>query len=209
MVSKSKFARRKPRRRKAFLDQRKRFLVFAEGEVTEREYFEDLARRYRQAVVVEVDRRTGDPKKLVELAAERLKEAKRNARKERDDNIVFDEVWCVYDIDDHKRVPDARQQARDNGIKIAVSNPCFELWGLLHYQDQTAEIARQDLASRLRKHVKGYKKHLPLDELAERYEQARDRAVALDGEWEELGEPGKNPSTGVYRLVERLRTTKE
>ena len=28
--------------------------------------------------------------------------------------------------------------ARDNGIRVAISNPCFELWLVLHYAQQTA-----------------------------------------------------------------------
>jgi hypothetical protein len=49
-----------------------------------------------------------------------------------------DEVWCVFDVDEHPKLAEARDQANANGIQLAVSNPCFELWLLLHFQEHRA-----------------------------------------------------------------------
>ena len=35
--------------------------------------------------------------------------------------------------------------AEANGIFVAVSSPCFELWLVLHYRDQTADISCRSL----------------------------------------------------------------
>ena len=80
------------------------------------------------------------------------------ARKEADDNLRFDFVWCVFDSDDHPGIPAAKQQARDNGINLAISNPCFEIWILLHFQDHRSHVQRQTLRGMCRKSLPAYVK---------------------------------------------------
>jgi hypothetical protein len=147
----------------------------------------------------------GVPKTLVERAVKMKKEADTRAAK--DDNERYDEVWCVFDIDDHPKIDDAKQQARDSGIGLAISNPCFEIWALLHFQDQRAHINRTQLSALCRKHMPGYKKNLPVEELSSLYEKAVARAVALDTWQRQQGEGRKdaNPSTGVHKLTETIR----
>ena len=65
-------------------------------------------------------------------------------RRARRDDREFDEIWCVFDIDEHANVRTAISNAKDSGIEVAVSNPCVELWLLLHVEDQTAFISRRD-----------------------------------------------------------------
>ena len=57
----------------------------------------------------------------------------------------FDEIWCVFDTDAHENLPHAIEEARQSGIAVAVSNPCFELWLVLHVREQTAYIDRHDV----------------------------------------------------------------
>jgi RloB-like protein len=193
--------RRTPRR-----EPKRRILVLCEGGVTEAGYFRSLRRTFRNALLeVEIDDQGGVPKTLVERAAEKKKEAEREARSRRDDFLRFDEVWCVFDVDDHPHLPDARQQARANGIHLAVSNPCFELWALLHFQEHSAYLERGDARSRLKRHLPDYDKALPFERLHEGYSDAVTRAQELDRRREDAGEPGGNPSTGVYQLTERIR----
>lgn len=205
-MSRSKFARDKqPRRRRPpFLEQRKRFLIVVEGAVTERTYFEDLGRRFRTMIDVQVDG-PGVPKTLVERAVKRKKDTLALAERLANDSELFDEIWCVFDVDAHPKIADAKQQARAHQIELAISNPCFELWTLLHYQSQTAHIERNKLASLLKRHIPRYRKQLPLEELEARYAEALTRAVALAKDCDRLCEPHKNPSTGVHHLVERIR----
>ena len=70
----------------------------------------------------------GEPKALVQRAVEKKKDAERLARSQKDSNLRYDQVWCVFDIDEHRLIPEAKQQAVANGIELAISNPCFELW---------------------------------------------------------------------------------
>ena len=133
------------------------------------------------------------------------RQAERKARRQHDGFLAYDEVWCVFDVDEHPRIPEARQQARDNGIKLAISNPCFELWALLHFQDQSAYLSRQDAQRQLRLHIPEYGKDLPFHHLVSGYEQAVERAKNLDRRCETAGCPGENPSTGVHALTERIQ----
>jgi len=131
----------------------------------------------------------------------------RDADRRMDDLLRYDEVWCVFDVDEHPpaRLQEARLQASADGIYLAVSNPCFELWALLHFQDQMAHIERGDARRHLQRHVVGYGKALPFKLLYPAYEKAVQRAQELDRRREDADDPGGNPSTGVYRLTERIR----
>jgi len=192
-------------RRPSFRDPSPRILVVCEGIVTEPQYIEAFCREERNKLVdVEIDARGGSPKTLVERAALRKREIEREAERLRDENLRYDEVWCVFDIDQHPKVADARQQARDNGIYLAISNPCFELWLLLHFSDQTAHIERKAAASLLRKYLRSYKKHVPYELLREGYSSAVHRAQKLERMHIEIQSEGGNPSTGVFHLTERI-----
>lgn len=192
-------------RRPPYKEPRKRVLIFCEGTVTEPQYFDDFRRHEQNPLVdVVIDEGGVSPKTLVERAVLKKKAAEKEAKRFRDENLKYDEVWCVYDIDSHPKLADAFQQARDNEIKLAVSNPCFELWLLLHFTDQTAYIERDKLSVMLRKHLVGYKKRVDFEKLKRRYTNAVKRAILLNKRCEENGDKGGNPSTGVYELTERI-----
>lgn len=180
-----------------------RFLIVCEGEKTEPGYFRNLHHTARLPIKLEICP-GGTPKTLVETAVGKKREAEELARREKNQWLRFDEVWCVFDIDEHLFVPDAKQQARDNSIRLAISNPCFELWVLLHFQDQRAELSRHSAQSLCRKHLPGYQKDLPCEELTPRRSDAIRRAADLDAWQLTRGCEGGNPSTQVHHLVERL-----
>lgn len=193
------------RRRAPSLEPRPRILVLCEGKITEPEYFDALRREeHNRLVDVIIDDEGGVPKTIVERAVLLRRQAHREAKRSRDDNLMYDEVWCVFDVDEHPRVADARQQARDNQIRIAVSNPCFELWLLLHFREQNAHIHRRALTSLLRKYINQYDKHVPFELLRPGYVEAVKRAKVLQRRGIENGDGGGNPSTGVYILTERI-----
>ena len=132
--------------------------------------------------------------------------AEKRARREKDENLRFDEVWCVFDIDQHPNVPDAKQMARDNGIELAVSNPCIELWLWLHFADQPGMQDRHRLQAMMKQHIHNYDKHVEYSDYAPGYEEAVRRASRLDEIAREDNEEGRNPTTGVWRLTESIRS---
>jgi hypothetical protein len=112
----------------------------------------------------------------------------------------FDEVWCVTDVDHYEReggkVTAALELAGDD-IRLAISNPCFELWLLLHHEDCAAHCADcREVHTRLRKHLPQYDKaRLRFGDFAAGLDEAIRRAEKLGADHT------RNPSTGVWRLV--------
>ncbi len=198
---------RRTARREPFVDSKPIILVVTEGEATEPEYLDGFARAFHNPRVrVQVVGGAGVPKTIVETAKELKRGAERQAEREHDDNLSYDEVWCVFDVDQHPHIPDAQQMARDNGILLAISNPCIELWLWLHFSEQPGIQHRNDLQKMMKQHVPGYDKHVEFKDYASGYDDAVRRARRLDAAAESDGEPGRNPTTGVWRLTETIRT---
>src|ERR1017187_8009342 len=126
--------RRGPRRQ-----PKQRFLIVCEGTVTEPCYFRDVRHVERSLIELQIEPRA-TPKTIVERAVELKKQANRDAKRRADDNLKYDEVWCVFDVDDHRLIVEAKEQAKANGVEVAISNPCFELWALLHFQYLRADL---------------------------------------------------------------------
>jgi hypothetical protein len=190
-------------RRKPFRSPKRRLLVVCEGENTEPQYIRGLERFLRDASLsIEIPPEHGDPKKLVEVAKEFNSDAVKDARRSGDDNLRFDEVWCVFDRDDHERFDAACQMARDNLFSLAVSNPNFELWLLLHFQDNPGPQHRDRIKEMLAKKLPGYDKTIDFSKYLEGLHVAAVRAKRIydmalqDGELLFL-----NPSTSVYLLL--------
>lgn len=184
-----------------------RILVVCEGKKTEPLYLRQLQHHVRNPRVhVEPVGPAGVPRTVVETAIDLRRQAEDEARRQRDENLLWDQVWAVFDIDDHPNVAEAKQLAMANGIRLAVSNPCFELWALLHFTDQQAHIERDKLRPMLRQHLPGYDKELVFVKLHPGYDEAVRRAGELDGAAERAGRPGRNPTTGVHLLTEIIRT---
>jgi hypothetical protein len=192
------------RRRPAFRSPQVRFLIVCEGTRTEPGYFRQKCHLDRSLVELELSP-GGVPKTLVQRAVEKKRTAKRDAKRNKDRNLEYDEVWCVFDIDEHPFVPEAKHQARDNEISTAISNPCFELWILLHFQDQRAHIECAQVQHECRRYLPNYEKDPPTAALSPRYDDAVSRARDLDAWQASRDREGANPSTGVYRLTERIK----
>ncbi|MDB5034783.1 MAG: hypothetical protein JWQ98_2024 [Chlorobi bacterium] len=201
MKRKASLARRRP-----FRDVQKRLLILCEGVVTEREYFIAFCRMERNRLVeIKIGECGMVPKALVEAAVAEKKRAEQEARREKDNNLKYDEVWCCFDVDEHPNIADACQQANAHNIQLAISNPCFELWVYLHFADHRAYIDRGVVQSHCKTHLPGYVKLIPLDQIQPNYELAVTRASELDKMHERHSTIGGNPSTGVYKLTERIR----
>jgi len=185
-----------------------RSMVATEGALTEPEYLKVFSRIYcdRSVRVVPI-RVGGDPRTVVERAIEESKKSKSDRLATRDS------VWAMFDRDIHKRFDEARDLARGNGIRLAISNPCFELWGILHYQEQNAPLERRECQRELGKLCPDYsaggsKVFGDRQVIEQRYSVAVERASSSVKRREEEGEPGGNPSTTVHLLTEFIRCFK-
>jgi hypothetical protein len=198
--------KRRPARRAPFRDVKPRILVVTEGEVTEPEYLDGFRKAVRNPRVdIEYQKGAGVPKTIVEVAKAKKQAAEDRAKSERDDNLSYDEVWCVFDRDDHPNYEHAKQMAKDSDLELAISNPCIELWLYLHFAEQPGMQPREKIRKMLKRHLPRYDKHVDYaQDFADGYENAHKRAKRLDENAKADGEEHRNPTTGVWRLTESI-----
>ena len=206
----SRAGERSLRRRVATRKPRKTFLIFCEGERTEPEYLNALKRQPSVRDVAAVDLRVVSghgkpaPRTLVAMAV-----GARSRAIEEDAEI--DEFWCVCDVEwprNHPGLRDAIEEADRNHVQVAVSNPCFELWLILHFQDHSRWLDTAE-ACRLRRRLDGSAgkgldgaKYMPLTGDASR------RAARLDERHQQNGThfPNTNPSSSMHGLLSAIES---
>lgn len=197
-----------PRRRVERREPRRVIRVLTEGRNTEPSYLAQLQKRYPDSSVHLDIRDSGmTPLTLVRRAREYQK-AESHSRSA--DRITdFEEVWCVFDVDEHPNVSQAINEAHQSGIGVVVSNPCFELWLVLHHRDQTAHIDRRAAQREARALglIDERKRLVPhnVDALMNGYGEAVRRAQQLEQRHVGNGsDPNENPSSTVWRLTDKL-----
>jgi hypothetical protein len=180
-------------------------LVLVEGTKTEDGYLLPLRRLLRDHVLINVDARGGTPLTLVERAVTAKHESEREADRGR--GRAYTDIWCVFDVDQHPNVADAIELASKHGIEVVVSNPCIELWFIIHFEDQTAYMDRHAAQDRSADLLSCQKNLTPAatDDLYARLNDARRRAQQLDEKHDGDGSPPRsNPSSDVWRLIDYL-----
>ena len=197
-------ARKKPKR-----PPFDRVLIVTEGAKTELLYFEDIRKQQRipSAHIEVLHSALGtEPRQVVNFAHQRFLASKQ-----------FECVFAVFDRDDHRTYSDALAHARalDNKLRnddrqlvrffSVPTVPCFELWLLLHYQNQIAPLHRSDAFIRLKTHIPNYSKGArEIYTLTEtRIADANARAAHLREK--HSPDDGTDPYTDVDTLVARLR----
>lgn len=205
-MTKRRDRNRKQARRPPFLASKPRLLIVCEGKVTEPQYLRGFANACENPRVTLKILPVGVPLTVVTTARDRKAEAEQDAVQEEDENLTYDSVWAVFDVDDHPNIPAAIQMARDNSIDLAVSNPSFELWLLLHFQDQPGMKGRKEVRKLLDAHIRDYDKKVHYSDYHHGYQEAVKRALHLGKCNLQTCQPGPNPSTGMHVLTESIRT---
>lgn len=171
------------------LRMRKIILVICEGE-TEESYVNLLKRWYKSPIkIVSHVAGTKISPSFVEKRAGELKIS-------REDEV---QTYLMYDMD----VQSINEKLSACKAGLLLSNPCFELWLLLHAKDQKSAISSDEVIKELKGSAnvwRNYAKSSFTDTqkafLKENTSIAMERATRL--------EEFKNPSTGVYKLVQKL-----
>lgn len=206
-------------RREAFRDARL-IVIATEGKDTERIYFKALAKEYTNPRVhVHILKREmrEQNNSSPEHVLKQLVDYEKQYELESDD-----ELWLVVDRDrwtDAMLSDVAAKCAQDYYMHIALSNPCFELWLLLHLVDiallspeerqlwienrRASKNADPYLKVRLRQSMGSYHEaNFDADMLIEHVEKAIDRAKTLDispnDRWPQI------LGTRVYQLAESV-----
>jgi hypothetical protein len=118
-----------------------------------------------------------------------------------------DTFWLCIDRDRWHELPlmEVLRECLSRGYNIAISNPCFDLWILLHHEDLALQepIKCNDLVARISAIIgSGYGKKCcsSMKFTSEMISQAMERAKKLDDE--EL--LSTKPLTKVYKIIELL-----
>ena len=188
------------------------FTLFCEGRNTEPAYFEAL-RRSCADTLVEVDSHggIGVPMTIAERAVEFARERGLHprSRKKKDSYERDDEVWAVFDRDEHPKFNDAVALCEGGGVGVGCSSPCFELWLILHEQEFDQLRNRHEVQRKLQQLRPEYdrsgQKVPDCDDLVKRVADAERRAKAQLKLREEEGIPNQSPSTRVGLLTAAIR----
>ena len=177
---------------------KKLFLIAAEGAKTEPQYFSIFNSR---DAVVRVNclksRHDSAPPQVLQRMKAWLKE---------NDLKNSDEAWLVVDKDqwtDAQLTELHNWSQSKNNYGFALSNPKFEYWLLLHFDEAKGVQSSAQCSERLRQHLPDYDKGIDTrkftqDRITDAVQRAKLRDTPPCPAWP------KNVGTTVYRLVEKL-----
>jgi hypothetical protein len=208
-------ARRRPpdlRRRSPRREPKRRFIIFCEGEKTEPAYFAAIRRTCADALIdVQTIAPAGVPYTLAQSAADRARELglSHRSRKPRNSFEEGDQVWAVFDRDEHPRYLEAVRLCEDARVGVGRSDPCFELWLILHEGDFDKPDGRHAVQAHLRRLRPEYdpdsRKTANCADLMARVEEAETSAEAQLARRDAEGNANGRPSTTVGHLTHAIR----
>ena len=180
--------RNKPRRMKPV------FLVFCEGE-TEENYVDFIRRQYKSPIKIV-------PKTAGSNISQRLISRQQNELKISKEEQIS--TFLMYDLD----VAPVVEKLKFCKAVWLCSSPCIELWFLLHFQRQTAELQSEQCVRTLRKAGEtwlNYQKPNLSDSqkkaLWENKNLAVERAKTLA--------ENSNPSSSIYKLLDAIENYRQ
>ncbi|MBW6483543.1 MAG: RloB family protein [Vicingaceae bacterium] len=109
--------------------------------------------------------------------------------------------FLVYDLDVPTMI---KRLSKIDNCELLVSNPCIELWFLLHYKNLTANVNNEYCYKELRNRNKSYKKGLIDQNLKSKLSSKKDDAVKRAKALVEY----ENPSSTLYKLIEKIEELK-
>jgi hypothetical protein len=198
-----------------------RILIVSEGSKTEPNYFKEIRSDYRlhtANIEVRSSALGTAPIQVVRYAKELFENGDRHKRIQA---RAFEQVYAVFDRDDHDSYFDALVLAEslngklknDNKQAIKFSSiasvPCFELWLLLHFEDVFAPVHRDDVIKRLKRHIPDYVKGTTRSYFLtkERLPYAVQRSQILVGKFSARTAP--EPYTAIVDLVTLLTSMRQ
>jgi len=193
-----------------------KIVVWSHTKKAEIEYFQGFKNYLQTPLLVPRKDIHWKPQDLLDAVAEWKRNPENICEKD------GDQVWCVFDVDDffkdsQDELLQAVKTARNNNIKIAYANECFEFWILLHFKRTSAQIKRgSEIEKEIQKEFKKnglreFKKNQKVfDILLPFQEQAIENARILFPsnyekiDWTKVLSEKGNPSTNMHLLVEEI-----
>ncbi len=170
-------------------------LIVCEGSKMEINYFNGLINHLKLSTVniQMLDIKQTTPDSLFREAKGLYQDAKRKGNS-------YDKVYCIFDKDRHAKY----QETKDNieqakNFYVAFSEPCFEYWLLLHYENTTKPFTCFDEL----KKDKMFKKHFP------DYQKNQDVFTNLQDKIPTACQNAENnPHTNIHKLIKYLQNIK-
>ena len=152
---------------------KKNIYIVSEGTVTEPEYLEQLRELYKNDTYnlkIQKHRKSGNnPARLLAKINEVIK----------NDFILGDHAFIIVDKDewteDHFNKLLAWSKKK-GCYHLIVSNPSFEYWLLLHFEEGDGVNSRKKCDQKLEQYLPGFQKHLDLSLTRTMVEEATDRS---------------------------------
>ncbi len=174
------------------------FVLALEGTRTEPQYFEVVVSKSSHSAIKIFGGNRSDPKSLLKSMKRYLSNSPIGE---------FDEAWIVIDRDnwtDAQISEIFRWTLSDSAYSLALSNPKFEFWLLLHFCDAVDCKTSQECDTQIRRYIPNYDKSIQRNLISlEGIKLAVSRAKTKDyppcNDWPR--EPGNST---VYRLVEKI-----
>jgi len=195
--------RRKFTRRSNILEYRPVFIIATEGKRTEPDYLRMRVFKPPQiSVKIELlpSKDSSSPNSVLHRMKEYIKDYKLREK---------DEIWLVIDTDQWKK----RQIEQlynwceiHSYTNLAVSNPQFEYWLLLHFEDGHGVHNKSECLRKLKCHCPNYSKSnlethkYTLSNVKDAIKRAKLKDNPPCEKWPE------NTGTTVYRMIERIIT---
>ena len=186
---------------------KKIILIGAEGKnQTERKYFKAFNQVQSEYKIMAGKGNNTDPVGVVE---DLLKSAKQEELDLKDGDMLA----CFIDVDFKKgrdqELRAAMKLARQNNISVFLSNPCFEIWYLLHFRYSTKLYgSNEEVIKELCSYISDYSKSKDVYDLIEnKIDQALLNTKRLESYHLENGTNDrlkKLPSTEAYKLIEMI-----
>jgi RloB-like protein len=200
------------RRRQAYREPQRRFTIVCEGKNTEPAYFKALKATIRDArVVLDMIPAAGVPMTIAERSVELVRRTNvvRRKRGRVDSYEENDEVWAVFDRDKHDKYAEAVMLCENKGVRVARSNPCFEVWIILHHTDfdrpDDSHAVQVHLETLCPEYDAARGKRPDCVRFIHRIEDAERRAERQLASRKAEGMPFGPPSTTVFGLTRAIR----
>jgi len=162
------------------------FFVFCEGE-SEEAYISFFRSKYR--IPIQIKSKVTKNKINQKYVSRILKLFQQHEK---------DKCFLMYDLD----VPEMFEKLQSiKDTILLVSNPCIELWYILHKCNHSAESTSLECIEQLERICKGYRKGSICDKLRHELSTGEEKASKIAKKLIPL----KNPSTSVYLLLDELQ----
>ena len=178
---------------------KKLFVISVEGSKTEPQYFA-IFNQPQSIILVKCLKRPSTESSPIQV----LKRMEGYLRKE--SLRKTDEAWIVVDKDDwmEDQLRELLQWAKKSeNHGFALSNPNFEYWLLLHFEDGKGVANSQECLTRLKRHLPNYKKDIDskkitLELIAKAISRAKQRDINPFNDFPQMW------GTTVYKLIEKI-----